>query len=377
MRKLKIGIITEETDTQLVGFGNYTIQLTKHILQQDKKNEYYLIHRKPEQNEIYHMGAKEIIVPYNPRFPFSTIRNFITLPLRLRKYKLDIVHHMTITGPFLFKPLMNFKAVETIHEILALKYPKSFELPVRLVFKLLLPRIASNADHIFTTGRSSRDDIIREFKISPDKISIIYQGINPIFKPLDQKKCKEQIRKKYGISGSYLLFVSTLEGKKNVPTLLKAYKKLKENGIKHKLVLVGRKGYGYDEIEKTIRDLSLENEVAMPGYVPLEDLPLFYGGADVFVFPAYEGLNMTLLEAMKCGCPVVVSNGGASREAVRDAGIIVDIFDSDGYAKAIERVLNDAKLAESMRRKSINEAKRFTWQDAAKQTIDVYERLGA
>src|SRR3989338_5068651 len=172
MKKLKIGIITDETDQQLVGFGNYTVNLVKHILLLDRKNEYYLIHRKPENHKIYKMGAKEIIIPYNPRFPFSTIRNFITMPWRLRKYNLDIAHHMTITGPFLFKPLMNFKAVETIHEILALKYPKSFELPVRLVFKILLPRIAKNSDYIFTTGRSSKEDIIHKFKIPPDKIGI-------------------------------------------------------------------------------------------------------------------------------------------------------------------------------------------------------------
>jgi glycosyltransferase involved in cell wall biosynthesis len=374
---MKIGIITDETDTQLVGFGYYTLALVKHILMQDKKNEYFLIHRRKENHDIYKMGAKEILVPYNPTFPFSTIRNFITLPLTLRKYNLDVVHHMTSTGPFVFKQLMKGKSVETIHEILPLLYPKSFEPSVRLVFRVLLPRIAKNVDHIITACSTSKTDLRRRFKIPSDKIDVIYQGTNPIYKPLNKKQSRDIVRKKYGISDRYLLFVSTLEGKKNVPTLLKAYHKLRADGGTHKLVLVGRKGYGYDRIESAIKALKLEKDLIMPGYVSSEDLPHFYNAADVFVFPAFEGFNMTVIDAMKCGCPVVVSNGGGAQETVGDAGITVDVLDSAGYASAIQKVLTNKKLAQSMRKKSLINAKRFDWKITAKKTIAVYEQLGS
>lgn len=383
---MKIGIITDETDTgdlgnpqtpkQLVGFGNYTINLVKHILLLDKKNEYYLIHRRKESHEIYGMGAKEIIIPYNPRFPFSTIRNFITLPLKLRKYNLDIIHHLTSTGPFVFKPLVKGKAVETIHEILPLLYPRCFEPTVRAVFRLLLPRIAKNADYIFTACENSRKEMSGRFRIPLNKIGIIYPGTNPIFKPLNKKECKEKIRRKFGIKDSYILFVSTLEAKKNIPTLLRAQKELKERGWKHKLVLIGKKGYGYGEIESTINELKLENDVIMPGYVPLEDLPAFYNAADVFAFPAVDSGNMTVVDAMKCGCPVVLSNGGGGPEVVGAAGITVDVLDSKGYADAIERVLSSKRLAGSMRKKAVKQAKKFSWEQAAKKTIEAYERLG-
>ncbi len=383
---MRIGIITDETDTgdlrspqtpkQLVGFGTYTINLVKHILLQDKKNEYFLIHRKKEEHEIYKMGAKEIIVPYNPRFPFSTIRNFVTLPLKLRKYRLDVVHHMTITGPFLFKPLMNFKAVETIHELMAVAYPQCFERSVRTVFRLLLPPIAKNSDHIFTAGEKWKAEISKRYGVPPEKISVIYPGSSPEYKPLDRQKCKKLLREKYSIKEPFLLFVSTLEAKKNVTTLLKAYKQLKERGAKHKLVLVGRKGYGYSHVEAAIKELKIENDVIMPGYVPFNDLPAFYNAADIFVFPAYDSFNMTVVDAMKCGCPIVASDGGGAEEGLGGAAILVDVMDVKGYADAMQKIIDNKKLAASLKKKSLEKAKKFSWETAARKTIAVYEQLG-
>lgn len=376
MKKLRIGIITDETDTQLVGFGTYTLKLVKAILETDKKNEYYLIHRRKEEHEIYRMGAKEIIVPYNPRFPFSTIRNFITLPLKLRKYKLDVVHHMTITGPFLFKRLMNFKAVETVHELLAVAHPECFELPVRMVFRALLPRIARNSDYIFTAGERWKAEISRRYSIAPEKIGIIHPGSDAAYRPLDKHKCKGIIKKKYGITEPYFLFVSTLEAKKNIPTLLKAYRLLKDRGYTHKLALVGRKGYGYEKIESAIRQLQLEKDVIMPGYARFEDLPAFYNAAEAFVFPAYDSFNMTVVDAMKCGCPVIASNGWGAEEGMGRAAILVDVKNAAAYADAMQRIIDDKKLAAGLRKKSLQKAESFEWKKSARKTIEVYEQLG-
>lgn len=377
MKKLRIGIITDETDSQLVGFGTYTLKLVKAILETDKKNEYYLIHRKKEEHEIYRMGAKEIIVPYNPRFPFSTIRNFITLPWKLRKYNLDIVHHMTITGPFLFRQLMNFRAVETIHELLAVTHPECFEMPVRAVFRRLLPRIARNADFIFTAGEKWKAEISKRYGVRPEKIGVIHPGSDPAYKPMDRQKSRAAIKKKYGISEPYFLFVSTLEAKKNIPTLLKALKLLKSRGHMHKLVLVGRKGYGYEKIKAAINELQLQNDVIMPGYVKFEDLPAFYNAAEAFVFPAYDSFNMTVVDAMKCGCPIIASNGGGAEEGMGGAAILLYVMDAKGYADAMQKVIEDKKLASSLRKKSLWKARNFSWKESAKKIIAVYEKLGS
>lgn len=375
MRKLKIGIITDETDTQLVGFGYYTLNLVKHILLLDKKNEYYLIHRKKENHEIYSM-ANEIIIPYNKRFPFSTIRNFITLPLKLRKYNLDVVHHLASIGPFVFKSFIKGKAVQTIHELLPLRYPESFEFPVRTVFKLLIPRIARNVDHIFTACTPSKIDISRRFKVPLEKIEVIFPGTDPRIKPMSKEAARKKVAAKYRVRKPYLLFVSTLEAKKNIPTLLKAYRKLLDSGLKHALILVGKKGYGYEQIAASIRELGLQNDVVLPGYVPLEDLPAFYSAADAFVFPAFDAGNMTIGDAMKCGCPVIAASGEENfLEAYGNACIRVGTNDVDGYVAAVEKIVGNRKFAAKMQRKSLAQARKLTWEASARQTIAAYERL--
>jgi len=299
------------------------------------------------------------------------------MPWRLRKYNLDIVHHMTITGPFLFRPLMNFKAVETIHELLAVVHPECFEWQVRKVFGMLLPMIARNSDYIFTAGEKWKAEISRRYRVRPEKIGVIHPGADPAYRPLDKQMCKGAIKKKYGITGPYFLFVSTLEAKKNMPTLLKAYKLLKDKGYNHKLVLAGRKGYGYKEAENAIRQLQLEKDVIMPGYAKFEDLPEFYNAADAFVFPAYDSFNMTIIDAMKCGCPIIASNGGGALEGLGGAAILVDVMDAKGYADAMQRVIDDKKLAASLKKKSLRKAKDFSWKKAAEQTIKAYEMLGS
>ncbi len=376
MRKLRIGIITDETDAQLVGFGTYTLELTRHILEQDRKNEYFLIHRRKESHPIYGM-AKEIIVSYNPAFPFSTVRNFITLPFALRKYRLDIVHHMTITGPFLFRPFMNYKAVETIHELLTVVYPECFEPPVRMVFRWLLPGIARNSDFIFTAGEGWKREIMKRYGIKEDRIGVIYPGSDPSFRPMDRRKCRAFLKKKYGLKEPFLLFVSTLEAKKNIPALIRAFSILKSRGRPHKLVLVGRRGYKFDMVAKAVRELRLEADVIMPGYVPFEDLPSFYNACEAFVMPAFDSFNLTAVDAMKCGCAIVASNGGGAREGFGDCALLVDVADAEGYAAALARIMDEKNLARELGKRALAWSERFSWERAAGQTIAVYERLGA
>ena len=360
----------------MAGLGTYTYNIVKNILQQDRENDYFLIHRKKEKHDIYSM-AKEIILPSGP-FPLSTMRNFVTLPLKLRKYDLDIIHHTSSIGPFVSKHFMpkKGKTIETIHDIIPLIYPENFELPVRISFKYLLPRIVKNADRLLAVSEHSKNDIIRRFKIPPDKISVAYDGVDSTFKPLNKKKCKEKLEK-YGIKDSFLLFVSTLEAKKNIPTALKAYALLKQNGVKHKFVLVGKKGYGYGKIADTISELELENDVIMPGYAPLEELPLFYNAADAFVLPSlYEGFGIPAVEAMKCGCPVVASNAGALPEIVGKAGKLVNALDAKGYASAIKEILENKKTAAEMKKKGLKNSERFSWKESARRIIKVYEEMG-
>lgn len=371
---MRIAIITDETCRELAGFGTYTYNIVKNILEQDKENDYFLVHSRKEEHDIYSM-AEEIIIPQGT-FPLSALRNFVRMPLKLRKHDFDIVHHTSSVGPFAFRqfwPTKKGKAVETVHDIIPLLYPEYFEWPVRAAFSHLLPRIARNADKLLAVSEHTKNDIIKQFKIPASKIEVAYDGVNPIFKSLDKKKCMAQLEK-YGIKEGFLLFVSTLEAKKNIPTALEAYAMLRKEGLLQKFVLVGKKGHGYGKVAEAVKRLQLESDVVMPGYVPLKELPLFYNAADVFVLPSlYEGFGIPAAEAMSCGCPVVASNAGALPEITGGAGKTVDVFDARGYASAIEGVLESKKTAAEMRRKGLKNAKRFSWKESAKKVIKIYQ----
>ncbi|MBI2664976.1 glycosyltransferase family 4 protein [Candidatus Woesearchaeota archaeon] len=372
-RHMRIGIITDETDSQLAGLGTYTYNIVKHILKTDRKNEYFLIHRKKGELDIYR-EAKEIILP-SAAFPLSAIRNFITMPMKLRRYDLDVVHHTSSIGPFAFKKLIKGKAVETVHDIIPLAHPESFEWQVRFAFKHLLPRIVRNADKILAVSEHTKNDIIKRLGVKAEKIEVAYDAVGPMFKAMDKAKCKESLRK-YGITGPFILFVSTLEAKKNVPAALEAFALLKKKGYPHKFVLVGKKGYGYEKIVSAISKLQLQKETIMPGYVPLEDLPKFYNAADAFILPSlYEGFGIPALEAMRCGCPVVCSNAGALPEVTGGAARLVQVNDVQGYAAAMKEIIDSKKTAASMKKKGLVNAKKYSWEKSAEKIIEVYETL--
>ncbi len=372
---MRIAIITDEAEGQAVGMGTYTLNLVENILKQDKENEYWLVHRKKEGHKIYSM-ANEVIVPYNPGFPFSTIRNFVTLPRELRKYDFDIVHHPTNIGPFVTKaiwPTKKGKCVETVHDLIPLLFEGTHEGPVRFAFKHLLPRIANNADKIITVSEASKKDIVQKLRINEEKIRVIYEAASEIYFP---KKDASRIRKKYGINGDYMLFVGALEPKKNITSIIKAFSQLKKKGMKHKLVLAGKKGWYYNDIMDEIKKQNIDKEVIFPGYIPLEDMPYIYSASTLFCFPSlYEGFGLPILEAMSCGVPVIGSNRGSIPEIAGNAGVIVDPLDWKKMAIKMEEIATDQKLRQSLKRKGIEQAKKFSWKKAAKETISLYSEV--
>jgi len=167
-----------------------------------------------------------------------------------------------------------------------------------------------------------------------------------------------------------------LEKRKNIPTLIKAFYESKRRRTNHKLVIVGKKGWKYDDIFETIDALNLKNEVIFTGYVPKEDLVKFYNTADLFVYPSvYEGFGLPPLEAMACGCPVITSNISSLPEVVGNAGITVNPYDVEELVEAMYRVLNDEDLRKELSKKGLERSKLFSWRKTAEETWKVYEEV--
>jgi len=370
---MKIGIITDETEDRgnPGRFSNFLLNTIEEIQKQDKKNQYYLIHRKKEKYKIY-KKSKEILVPYNPQPPFSTYRNFIALPKIIKKYHLDVVHHPANTGPFVFKSLLpGKKNIQTVHDLIPFIHPEYYEWPVRITFKHLLPRIIKNVDKVIAVSNFTKEDIVKHLHIPRSKITVIHEGVSDLFKPNNNNI----VKKKYGVK-DYILYVGALEPKKNIETLLKAFQILKKKGRKEKLILVGKKGWEYKPIEETIQKLGLQKDIIATGFVPTEDLPKYHGSAKCYVTASfYEGFGLPALEAMKCGCPVIVSDRGSLPEIVGKAGLVVKATDIRGFADAMYMILSNNKKRAEMKKQSLKRAKEFTWKESAKKTIALYNSL--
>jgi len=367
---MKVGLTGEALTAVGVGINTYTYNLVKELIKLYK--DIYLIEYSPDN--VFN-NIPKIIVP-NPFQKFSRIylwHPYLALKLNFNEYPLDIVHSLN-QGPGIFK-LKKQRYIITVHDLLPIVFPRVRPLKVVLVYKFLIPRALKTADAIIAVSYNTKRDIIKYFKIPEEKIRVIYNGVNENYKPLSEKEV-EKIHQKYDINYPFILYVGRLAFHKNIPTLLKAFYKLKKYNLPHKLIIIGKKDWKYKDIFDLVDRLNLHKDVIFLGYVPNEDLPALYNAADLFVYPSlYEGFGLPPLEAMACGTPVVTSNTSSLPEVVGDAGIMVEPYDVDGFAKAMYEILTNDGLREELRKKGLKRAKLFNWRKTAEETLEVYEEV--
>jgi len=369
---MRIGIITDHLDIPFgTGTGTYTYNLVKQLNKIDHQNEYSLIHHTQNDVGIY-QANKEVLIP-KLNIPYGVlIWRLGNLPLKLKKMKFDVVHDLILTGPLDFK--MPFKKVGTIFDMTPLLFPETQSILPNFFFKRFsLPR-AKKLDKIITDSENSRQDIVRLLGISAEKIEVIHDGVDTErFTVLDNTN---GVVRKYCLDFPFILSVSVLEPRKNLPRLIKAFHKLKRHGLPHKLVIAGGKGWRCESIFATVEELNLKDEVVFLGFVPDENLPALYNAADLFACPSlYEGCPLPPLEAMACGTPTVTSNTSSFPEVIEDAGIMVDPYDIDALATAMHDVLVNNELKQRLIHAGLEKAKEYTWERVARKTLKVYEEV--
>lgn len=295
------------------------------------------------------------------------------LPLWLRRLGADVVH-----APVNVVPLASpTPSVVTVHDLSFLLVPERFPASQRRYLRLFAALTIRRARRVMTDSEHTRRDVIRLLGADPERVVTVYPGLDPEFAPCPDAERVAAFRRERGLGERPILFLGTLEPRKNVDKLVRAYALLRAQGLLagQRLVLGGGRGWFYQAIFDTIRALGLDNEVCLPGYVPAEELPLWYNSAEVFVYPsAYEGFGLPPLEAMACGVPVITSNRSSLPEVVGDAGICVPPGDVAALAEALRRVTGDPELRARMRARGLAQAHRFRWEDTARRALDVYER---
>lgn len=255
---------------------------------------------------------------------------------------------------------------------------KTHKIRIRIIEKFFLGRSLKRSKKIIAVSENTKNDLIKLFGISPDKITVIHEAHRPSFRPIEKKEETRKALEKYNLPQNFILFVGTIEPRKNIVRLIEAYKEAvaDERFKDYKLVVAGKKGWYCEEIFKKVEELGLKNDVIFTGYLADADVPYFYNAAECFIYPSlYEGFGLPILEAMACGCPVITSNTSSLPEVAGDAAILIDPYNSKEISGALRQVLSDGLLRNKMREDGLKQSKKFSWTKAVRELLAVFNKL--
>jgi glycosyltransferase involved in cell wall biosynthesis len=316
------------------------------------------------------LGSEAVHV--KPGFPVRAVWMQAILPGTLRRVKPDLCHFTNYLAP-LQTPC---PYVVTMYDMSVFLTPRMHNIKKQVLDRTLIPTVARNAGAILTISQSARKDILRCLGVPEDKVHVVMGAASPRFKPVTDPNRLAGVRARYGLRDPYILYVGTIEPRKNLPRLVRAFARLKAEGVPHKLAIVGQDGWGVDSLHAGIARLGLEREVIFTGYVPADDLPSLYSGAEAMAFPSvYEGFGLPVIEAMACGAPVVTSHSSSLAEVAGDAAVLADPLSVDSIAKGLYRIVSEPGLREEMSRRGLCRASQFTWEATARATLDVYSAV--
>ncbi len=299
----------------------------------------------------------------------------LALPVALRRWQVDLLH-----APAYVAPLVGVsRRVVTFHDLSFYLLPAAFHRSNRLYLQTFARLTARRADRLIAVSEATRGDLIRLLGVTADRIDVVPNGVDAEFRPARDEALLTRFRQARGLPERFLLYLGTLEPRKNVPTLLRAYALARRRGVTEPLVLAGGRGWGEAHLTAQLAALGLREWVRQVGFVPRDEQALWYNAATLFVYPSlYEGFGLPALEAMACGTPVIAANRSALPEVVGDAGVLVDPSDEAALADALLTVLRDADLRADLARRGLARSRRFTWDATAKATVRSYARaLGA
>jgi glycosyltransferase involved in cell wall biosynthesis len=366
---MRIGIDARLVYYSQAGITQYILRLTQGLSEIDRENEFIILQSRKDKHIIVdkpNFKRMSLWTPSHHRLEQVALR------VEISGLDLDVLHSPDFIPPF----HRNCKSIITIHDLAFLVYPH-FLTKESARYYGQIDQAVKRTDHIIAVSESTKQDTIRLLGAPEHKITVIYESANPIYRPVNNQGILEQTRNKYDLTEDFILFVSTIEPRKNLSTLLRAYRQLLDSykaGVK--LVVVGRRGWLSEEVFTLIDELKLTNDVLFLDRVPIEDLLHLYNAAQLLVQPSfYEGFGLPPLEAMACGTPVVVSNVSSLPEVVGDAGLLVDPEDVSELAVAIWRVLTDEALREDLIAKGFKRAQCFSWEKTALQTLELYRRV--
>ncbi|HMO56610.1 MAG TPA: glycosyltransferase family 1 protein [Roseiflexaceae bacterium] len=368
---------------QGAGIGRYTRELVAAIVAKAPDLRYTLFYasgglssNSPFVAELQRLcgsypTVKAVGIPLPPRRLVQLWHRLrLPLPLELFTGRIDLLHQ-----PDFALPPARARSLVTVHDLSYMVHPECAVPGVARYLNSAVPRSIRRAEHILSDSHATRNDMLRLLGVPGEKVSVVYPGVSPRFRPLAPEATADA-RRRLGLPERFLLFVGTLEPRKNLPRLIEALAMLRDRGRlpeEMPLIIGGKRGWMYQPIFDAISRHRMEPHVRLIDYIDDADLPIVYNLAWAFVYPSiYEGFGLPALEALACGTPVVTADNSSLPEVVGDIALRVPADDVAALAAALEQVIGDEALRARLRAEGPQRAALFTWEQAAEHVLAHY-----
>ncbi|MFH1225998.1 MAG: glycosyltransferase family 1 protein [bacterium] len=370
---MKIGIDARMYGNRQTGIGNYIKHLIKYLAELDAANEYVIFLLEPMYSEFVCPNERFKKIKVNSHW--YSWQEQLFLPWQFYKEKVDLLHFPHFNSPLLYRK----KTVCTIHDITPYFFPghKMTSIIRRLGFRWVFGNTVRHAKKVLAVSEHTKKDIVKYFKIDPEKIMVTYEGVESYFGIIEDKNKLVELKNKYHITKPFIFYVGVWRNHKNLVGLIRAFDiLLRKYNLDYQLVLGGKEDPYYPEIRQTWESLGLDKDIIRPGFISEEELPFFYNSAELFVIPSfYEGFGLIGLEAMACGCPVVASNTTSLPEVLGEAARYFDPNNPEEMAGVMKEVLIDKEKQDEMIKRGFEQVKKYSWRECAKKTLTIYKKL--
>lgn len=366
---MKVLIDFTQIPIKKVGVGVYAKETFTRLLKNINENDvFYLLLQDDEFmfEDLYSSNCIPIRVKnkWFRKLPFRFLLEQFYIPKLVRKYNIDLIHSLHYSFPLI---KMKCKRVITIHDLTFFIYPKLHTFVKRHFFKWFTRQSCKTNNILICVSESTAKDLDKFIPKSQDIRIVIPLAVSSNY------NLNNNVLNQYGINSEYILFIGTLEPRKNIDKLIEAYSRC-NNKDKYKLVIVGKKGWYYDSIFEKIKEFGLENQVIFTGFVTENDKWNLLHNATLFVYPSYyEGFGLPILEAMIMGIPVITSNISSMPEVAGNAAVLINPNDIEEISTSIDSVLDDKSMQNRMKELGIMQAKNYTWDNTALLTMNVYQ----
>lgn len=359
-----IGVITGDLKKNQTGMATYTYNILEGI-----RDQYQITQIMDKSGDL--LNGFQSITPKTLPISFNYLSWSLSLSLQKSIFsKFDLIHNMC---QYPVNPSVK-RSIITIFDLIPILYPELVTPVYAWQSKHLLPRVLKKSSRILAISEHTKQDIVKRYHISPDKIDVTHLGVSDHFRQHEQEEV-HTFKEQNNLQDPYILFVGALEPKKNVPSIIKAFSICHKQLPHLKLVIAGKSSWKYQEIFLLIKELDLEKSIRILNFVQYQNLPLLYSGAEVFIFPSlYEGFGLPPLEAMKCGTPVIVSNRSSLPEIVGEHGLMVDPGDINELSRQILKVILDKDFKAYLMDYYLKRAHLFTWDRCVRKTMNSYEK---